>query len=95
MRIVKEAVAGTLESSDALVRVAPSDEFRIEVKSSVKAQFGEQIQRIVEEELAKLGVTEGLVSVDDKGALDFVIKARVQGACLRASGDKTLDWTSL
>nr|NLI50915.1 citrate lyase acyl carrier protein [Propionibacterium sp.] len=94
MRIVTEAIAGTLESSDALVRVTPSDELRIEVRSTVQAQYGARIREVVEETLAKLGVIEGLISVDDKGALDFVIAARVQGAVARASRD-ALDWRAL
>lgn len=94
MRIVTEALAGTLESSDALVRVAPSDELQIDVRSTVAAQYGTRIREVVAETLATLGVTEGLVSVEDKGALDFVIAARVQGAVARASRD-TIDWTTL
>lgn len=94
MRIVTEALAGTLESSDVLVRVTPSDELQIDVTSSVQAQYGAQIRAVVEQTLARLGVTEGLVAVDDKGALDFVIAARVQGAVARASRD-AIDWTTL
>ena len=94
MRIVREALAGTLESNDALVRVAPSDTLAIDVKSTVLAQYGEQIHEVVQETLERLKVTEGLVSVDDKGALDFTIKARVQGAVLRAS-DEPVDWSTL
>ncbi len=94
MRIVREALAGTLESNDALVRVAPSDTLAIDVKSTVLAQYGAQIHEVVQETLERLKVTEGLVSVDDKGALDFTIKARVQGAVLRAS-DEPVDWSTL
>jgi len=94
VRIVTEAIAGTLESSDALVRVTPSDELQIEVKSTVQAQYGSRIREVVQETLDKLGVIEGLISVDDKGALDFVIAARVEGAVARASRD-AIDWRTL
>lgn len=94
MRIVREALAGTLESNDALVRVAPSDTLAIDVKSTVLAQYGAQIHEVVSETLERLKVTEGLISVDDKGALDFTIRARVQGAVLRAS-DESVDWSTL
>lgn len=94
MRIVNEAIAGTLESSDALVRVSPSEELLIDVKSSVYAQYGGQIRQKVVDTLAKLGVTQGLVSVDDKGALDFVIAARVEAAVARGSRD-AVDWSRL
>ena len=94
MRIAREALAGTLESNDVLVRVAPSETLMIDVKSSVLAQFGSQIRQVVTETLDKLGVTEGMVWVDDKGALDFAIRARVQGAVLRSS-DEPVDWSTL
>ena len=43
MKIVKEALAGTLESSDLLVKVAPSPSGTVEivVQSEVIRQFGE------------------------------------------------------
>jgi citrate lyase subunit gamma (acyl carrier protein) len=94
VRIMSEAIAGTLESSDALVRVSPSDELLIDVKSSVYAQYGSQIREKVADTLTRMGVTEGLVSVDDKGALDFVIAARVEAAVARGSRDD-VDWSSL
>ncbi len=94
MRIVREAMAGTLESSDVLVRVAPADTLQIDIKSSVLAQFGAQIRAVVTEQLDHLGVTGGLIAVDDKGALDFAIRARVQAAVLRAC-DERPDWRTL
>lgn len=94
MRIVTEGTAGTLESSDALVRVGPASGLRVDVRSSVEAQFGDQIRALVAEQLDRLGVTDAVVSVDDKGALDFVLRARLQGAVLRAS-EGAPDWSVL
>ena len=54
MRIVREALAGTLESNDALVRVAPSDTLAIDVKSTVLAQYGAQIHEVVQQTLERL-----------------------------------------
>lgn len=85
MRITREALAGTLESSGVLVRVHPSDDLRIDVRSSVMAQYGDDIRRVVTDELTRLGVTDALVAVDDKGALEFVIRARVEGAIRRGA----------
>jgi len=47
MKITKAAVAGTLESSDAQVRIQPFDSLDIEINSSVAKQFGEQIEATV------------------------------------------------
>ena len=86
MNIENKASAGTLESSDAEVRVYPSDELKLKVKSSVYAQFGKQIEATVKEVLENLDITSGEVVIDDRGALDCTIRSRVQTAVLRANG---------
>lgn len=93
MNIGKQASAGTLESSDAEVRVYPSDELKLEVKSSVYAQFGEQIEATIKEVLDNLDITSGEVVIDDRGALDCTIRSRVQTAVFRANGvTKNIPW---
>lgn len=90
MKIIKDALAGTLESSDVMIRIGPSSEpgIRLELESLVKQQFGAAIEQVVRETLAKLGVERALVSVDDKGALECILRARVQAAALRAAEKK-------
>jgi citrate lyase subunit gamma (acyl carrier protein) len=97
MKITKEAVAGTLESSDLLVKVAPGQPNRLDIhiRSEVMRQFGAQIRAVVDDTLARLGVTEGDVSIEDKGALDCAIRARVQTAVLRGGGETKIDWEAL
>lgn len=96
MKIVKEALSGTVESSDLMVKIAPADgELDIVIRSEVFKQFGEQIQQVVEETLAKLGVREGLIVVEDKGALDCVIRARLQSAVMRAADVTAIDWEKM
>jgi citrate lyase subunit gamma (acyl carrier protein) len=50
---------------------------------------------VVNETLDKLAVSEGSIVIEDKGALDCVIKARVEAAVLRGSGTEELDWEKL
>jgi citrate lyase subunit gamma (acyl carrier protein) len=97
MKITKEAIAGTLESSDLLVKVAPNQQGTLEVvvRSEVIKQFGKQIRKVIDETLRKLQVMEGTVVVEDKGALDYAIRARVQTAVLRAAGSEELKWEQL
>ena len=95
MEITKDAVAGTLESSDVLVKVSPGDKLDIVIQSSVMKQFGKQIRRTVSETLDELAVSKGSVVIDDKGALDCVIKARVQASVLRGAASSDLDWEKL
>lgn len=94
MKITKPALAGTLESSDALIRVTPAEELEIEINSSVLAQFGDDIQQTVQAVLNELNVTNAHIMVDDKGALDCVLRARLKAALLRAS-DEAVEWEAL
>lgn len=97
MQIIKDALAGTLESSDVMVRISPSDEpgILLELESQVKQQFGTAIKQVVLETLSGLGVTSAKVAIDDKGALDCVLRARVQAAALRAADHPQGQWSIL
>jgi len=90
MKIVKEAVAGTLESSDLMIRVSSSEKLNVNINSTVEAQFGDDILRTVKEILAKLNIDKVEISIDDKGALDCVLRARLLTALMRSTNDYTL-----
>lgn len=94
MRITKVAVAGTLESSDVMIRVAPSESIDIELHSSVANQFGEAILETIHTVLKQLGVNAVQLIIDDKGALDCVLQARLKTALLRGSNE-TVQWEAL
>ncbi len=66
-----------------------------EIDSIVKQQFGDAIERVVRETLTQLGVSRANVVVDDKGALECVLRARVQAAALRAAQQSQLQWSQL
>lgn len=85
MEILKSAVAGTLESSDAMVTVEPGEGISLELSSSVMNQYGRQIKATVLETLDRLEVKNAKVTVIDKGALDCTLKARVECAVFRSS----------
>lgn len=87
MKIMHNAVAGTLESSDVYVKVEPCETLEIEIESVVYNQFADQIEATIKAVLAELGVESGKVSVNDKGAIDCVIQARVETAVKRAGGE--------
>lgn len=84
MEILKSAVAGTLESSDAMVTVEPGEGISVELSSSVMNQYGRQIKATVLETLERLEVKDAKVTVIDKGALDCTLKARVECAVFRS-----------
>ncbi len=86
MKITSNAVAGTLESSDVYVKVEPNDSLEISIESVVYNQFAEEIKASVLKVLKEMNVESGKISVNDKGAIDCVIQARVETAIKRAGG---------
>jgi len=82
--ILKRAAAGTMESSDVYVEIEPADSgIVIELDSVVEKQFGAEIRRVAGEVLEEQGVTSAKLRLVDRGALDCVIRARVETAILR------------
>lgn len=93
MELKKPAMAGTLESSDVqiILRPNPGQGIAIQLQSDVKALFGQAIENTIRTVLAEFDVTDALVDVNDKGALDFTIRARTQCAVCRAA-EIAYDW---
>ena len=91
MEIQKSAVAGTLESSDVMVTVEPGEGIEVILSSSVMNRYGRQIRATVLGTLQRLEVRDARVTVMDRGALDCTLKARVECAVCRASGE-AFDW---
>ena len=87
-KILQRATAGTLESSDAFVSIEPADDgLDIKIDSVVIKQFGDNILSVTEEVLREFDITDAKVSVVDRGALECVLRARVECAVLRAKGE--------
>lgn len=87
--IIKTAVAGTDEKSDAIVTIEPNENgLQLEIKSVVMNQFGSAIEASIREVLTEMGVQNAIVRVADRGALDCVLRARVETAVLRGMEEK-------
>lgn len=83
--ILKSASAGTMESSDAYVEIEPGrNGLEIHVESVVAQQFGQAIEMAVKDVLQEKQVENAVVRIVDRGALDCVLRARVETAVLRA-----------
>ena len=88
MEIKLSASAGTMESSDAYVEIEPgTDGVKLQLESVVMGQFGQTIEAAVRNVLEELAVENANVRVVDRGALECVIRARVETAVLRGKGD--------
>ena len=86
-KIIQRATAGTLESSDVFVTIEPHQGLDIHIDSVVIKQFGDSILSATQEVLSEFDVTDAKVSVVDRGALECVLRARVECAVLRAKGE--------
>lgn len=86
MEINKISKAGTLESNDIYVIIMPNEEggIAIELESMVMKQFGAEIERAIRETLDTLQVKNAIIKAQDKGALDYTIRARIETAVKRA-----------
>lgn len=86
-RVLREAEAGLHDKGDVFVRVEPRPQgsgMKLRLTSKVMSLFGDQIRNTVLQELERYGLYDVLVTVEDHGALDYAIKARVQTAIERA-----------
>ena len=82
----EKAWAGTMESSDIYVEVAPlaaGSGIDLTVNSVVYAQFGEEIEATVLDTLKALEIEDLQIIVNDRGAVDCTIRARVETAVCR------------
>ena len=90
MKIIRNAVAGTLESSDLFIQVEPDEkELRLEIDSVVANQYMDAIRAAVMKTLDEFHVTTGKIFIKDKGALDCVICARMETALKRGGVEES------
>ena len=93
MQINTPAVAGTMESSDIMIRMEPGEGgIAIALESTVMQQFGAQIESVIRDTLTQLGIGDVRVTAVDKGALDCTVRARVLAAAYRAAGREDYHW---
>ena len=87
MELIKSAVAGTMESSDAYVEIEPAQGLEIQLESVVAQQFGDAIRTVVKDVLTEQGVENAKIRVVDRGALECVLRARIETAIVRGKGE--------
>lgn len=80
---MKIGVAGSVESNDILITVQEANSLSIEITSIVDAFFHDQIEKVIKDTLEELNIHNIKVVCQDKGALDYTIKARLVTAIAR------------
>ncbi len=84
MTLKKATKCGTLESNDIFLILTPTNNgIEIDLESTVQKQFGEHIKELIKSKLLELGIDSVHVQAQDKGALDYTIRARVEAAVIR------------
>jgi citrate lyase subunit gamma (acyl carrier protein) len=79
--------AGSLESSDCLITISKSDTLDIIIESVVFKQFGDDILEVIKTTLKEHKIEKLNVLCQDKGALDYTIKSRLETAIHRRGGN--------
>ena len=81
--------AGSLESSDCLITVKDTNDKKnvVIIESIVFDQFGDQILAVINNVLKESNTSNTEVLCQDKGALDYTIKARTITALKRLRGE--------
>lgn len=86
-KLLRQAQAGTLESTDVLITLAPGEPgsgIVIELLSPAINQYGDHIKNLILTILKEHDVQDAIVHANDRGALDYTIDARVKTAISRA-----------
>src|SRR5574341_326983 len=85
-RVFEAGQRGEQVRSDCWVRLEPRSSGGLEVcvQSKVEAMYGEAVRKTCQVDLEALGVKDTTVTVEDAGALDFVLAARIEAAVKRA-----------
>jgi citrate lyase subunit gamma (acyl carrier protein) len=89
VRLLKPAQAGTVESSDVLIILAPAAAgtgIQVELTTPTMQQYGEHIRNLIIKILEDQGIQDAVIHANEKGALDYTIEARVKTAVKRSLG---------
>lgn len=89
MKVIGEASAGTSNERDCIVRIKEGE--GIVVKGKTAHLFDEHIKAIVQERLDEIGIENAMVEIEENGALDYAIIARLEAALSKATGEDIPD----
>jgi citrate lyase subunit gamma (acyl carrier protein) len=81
----ERASAGTLESSDCLVTVTLSGN-TVEYEGANRSIFWGRTEKIAREIMEKYSVENASIHIQDQGALEITLRARIETAMERALG---------
>ncbi len=77
--------AGTVEKGDAFVSIESANEREIQIRSKLQRIYGEAVRKTVEDMTSDLVAK---IEVVDMGALDWVLRARIESALRKFRGEE-------
>ncbi len=83
--IKRTAQAGTLESSDCVVTVSPGKGINLDYRGANAMLFQKRTHTLVETLLKQKGIGDADIQIQDQGALEPTMVARISTALARAS----------
>lgn len=85
MEVKETASAGTIDKCDCLVTVSKGEgDIKINLSSKVLYQYGDSIRNTILQTLKKLHINDVTVDIEDMGAFEYVIVARLEAAIYRS-----------
>lgn len=85
--IKKSKVGNEKQNADCVIEIKPRLKgVKINLESLVKNQFGDAIKQAVKDELKKQDVRSAEVTIVDRGAIDPVLRARLECVIKRGRG---------
>lgn len=89
-RILRCASAGNeAQNADCVVTLEPGENgIELTLNSLVENQYGDAIRSTVYEMLNAYGVTDCRLRITDRGAIDCVLRARLEAAIRRAQREE-------
>lgn len=83
----RATVGNAKQNADCVIEIKPrSKGIKINLQSLVKNQYGDQITKAVKSELKKQDVEACEVTIVDRGAIDPVLRARLECVIKRGRG---------
>ena len=83
----RASVGNAKQNADCVIEIKPrSKGVKINLDSLVKNQYGDAIKRAVKSELKKQDVEAAEITIIDRGAIDPVLRARLECVIKRGRG---------
>jgi len=85
--VSKQIAVGSSNKGDCIARVVRSDKPDIRIETRNENLFGRGLSAVIEEALSALNAPQVNLCVEEHGALDYIIRARVESAVREALPD--------